>query len=152
MTKIAWKKICSKAAFIMYTAGGGGRWEGAKDIFERAKVFHIPSHHAEFFDIPPLDQKKREERSSIFDVKQRSFLKRFAASLMGICMWSLLIIQPCSTCSYSDCSITACKANKPNITDHFHSFLAAKVDLPLVNIEAEELIITLKALKERKVG
>ena len=47
----------------------------AEDIFERTRVFHIPSHHAEFFDIPPLDQKKREERSSILDVKQRSFLK-----------------------------------------------------------------------------
>ena len=69
------KKIWSKAAFIMYIAGGGGRGEGGEDIFERAKVFHIPWHHAEFFDIPPLDQKKREERSSIFDVKQRSFLR-----------------------------------------------------------------------------
>ena len=67
---------------------------------------------------------------------------------MGICMWSLLIIKPCSTCSYSDCSITACKANKPNITDHFHSFLAAKVDLPLANIEAEDL----KSFEREKGG
>ena len=36
--------------------------------------------------------------------------------------------------------------------DHFHSFLAAKVDLTLTNIEAEDLIITLKALKGKKVG
>ena len=72
----------------MYTAEGGGRGqriflkgpkffigrgEGAEDIFERTKVFHISSHHAELFDIPPLDQKKREERSSILDVKQRRF-------------------------------------------------------------------------------
>ena len=57
-----------------------------------------------------------------------------------------------ATCSYSDCSIPACKANKPNITDHFHFFLAVKVDLTLANIEAEDLIITFKALKERKVG
>ena len=33
-----------------------------------------------------------------------------------------------------------------------HSFLGAKVDLTLANIEAEDLIITLKTLKERRVG
>ena len=47
-----------------------------------------------------------------------------------------------------DQSLTACKANKPNITDHFHSFLAAKVDLSLANIEAEDL----KSFEREKGG
>ena len=64
------KKIWSKAAFIMYTAEGGGRGRG---YFWKGQSFHIPSHNAELFDIPPLDQKKREERSSILDVRQKIF-------------------------------------------------------------------------------
>ena len=46
----------AKAAFIMYTAA-----EGAEDIFLKGQFFLIsqdPPHHTEFFDNPPLDQKK----------------------------------------------------------------------------------------------
>ena len=53
--------------------GGGG---GGRGYFLKGQnFFHIPSLHTEFSDIPPLDQKKREERSSILDVNERSFLK-----------------------------------------------------------------------------
>ena len=47
----------------VYRRGWGGR---GQRIFLKGENFS---------DIPPLDQKKREERSSILDVNQRSFLK-----------------------------------------------------------------------------
>ena len=38
----------------MYTAEGGGGGGGAEDIFKEGKFFNIPpTHHTEFFDIPP---------------------------------------------------------------------------------------------------
>ena len=46
----------------MYTAEGGRRMEGAEDIFERAKVFHIPSHHTVFFLTSPLLTKRKEKK------------------------------------------------------------------------------------------
>ena len=41
----------------MYTAGGLGG--GQRIRLKRAKFFQIPPHHVEFFDNPPLDQKKK---------------------------------------------------------------------------------------------
>ena len=39
----------AKAAFIMYTAGGGGG----------QRIFRSPPYHTEFFYNPPLDQKEK---------------------------------------------------------------------------------------------
>ena len=51
------------AAFIMYTAAGGGAeggFAGGKEIFFKGEnFFHIPLYHTESFDIPPLDQMKK---------------------------------------------------------------------------------------------
>ena len=62
---------------------------------------------------------------------------------------TVLVLQ--SSISVRDGSVLNCRANKPNITDHLHSFEAAKLDLNLANIDVEDLIITLKALKLRKL-
>ena len=47
----------------MYTAAGGrgeGGFAGGKEIFFKGEnLFHIPSYHTEYFDIPPLDQMKK---------------------------------------------------------------------------------------------
>ena len=71
---------------------------------------------------------------------------------MEICIWSPLIIEPWSTCSqvyHSDCSVTA-----DQWTKYYWSFsllLSGESWFKSWNIEAEDLIITLKTLKVRKV-
>ena len=56
--------------------GGGGGGVGGRGYFLKGQnFFHISSLHTEFSDIPPLDQKKREERSSILDVNQKKLSK-----------------------------------------------------------------------------
>ena len=79
---------------------------------------------------------------TLIKVSSSSFkaFESFAVNLKGISTRSPLIIEPRSTCSQSYHSdlIQRNWANKLNVTDHFHSFLAAKVDLNPVNIESED--------------
>ena len=74
---------------------------------------------------------------------------------MEICIWSLLIIEPCSTCSqvyHSDCSVTADPTNQILLIIFTPSKMSRESWLfKSWNIEAEDLIITLKTLKVRKV-
>ena len=59
------KRIWSGAAFIMYTAGGGGGGKGAVEILEWGKIF---SH-------PPSWPEEKRRKKFLLDVNQRSFLK-----------------------------------------------------------------------------
>ena len=92
-----------------------------------------------FFDILQW-QLNRNKISILRLISLFKAFQRFAINLKRISIWSPLIIEPRSTCIWSIISFWLQRnwANKLNVTDHFHSFLAAKVDLNPVNIESED--------------